>query len=59
MKSWCDLSWREKCKIESGEVNPFSYLSGYDFRVKTKVQEGLDKKELEHAREKHGRKGDK
>lgn len=45
MKSWCDLSWREKCKINEGEVNSFSYLTDYDFNVKSKVQEGLAKKE--------------
>jgi len=45
MKSWCDLSWREKCKIKSGEVNSFSYLSGYTFDVKTKVQKGINEKE--------------
>ena len=45
MKSWCDLSWREKCKIEEGEVNSYSYSSGYDFNVKKKVEEGLETKE--------------
>jgi len=44
MKSWCDLSWREKCKINEGEVNSFKYLSGYDFRVKTKVRDGIERK---------------
>lgn len=42
MKSWCDLSWREKCKINNGETNSFKYLCGYDFRVKTKVREGIE-----------------
>ncbi len=46
MKSWCDLSWREKCRIKSGGVNSLSYQSGYDFRVKAKVQEGLNKVKL-------------
>ena len=45
MKSWCDLSWREKCKIESGEVNPLSYSSGYSFDIKTKVKEGIKEKD--------------
>jgi len=49
LKSWCDLSWREKCKIENGEVNKFDYLSGYDFRVKTKVREGKEKKDDEDS----------
>ena len=44
MRSWCDLSWREKCKIESGKVNKFDYLTGYTFQVKTKVREGKEKK---------------
>ncbi len=39
MKSWCNLSWTEKCKINAGEVNTLKYQSGYDFRVKTKVRE--------------------
>ncbi len=47
MKSWCDLSWREKCKIEEGNVNGFSYLTGYSFQVKTKVRKGKEKKENE------------
>lgn len=45
MKSWCDLSWREKCKIEEGDVNEFDYSSGYTFQVKTKVSEGKEKKQ--------------
>ncbi len=49
MKSWCDLSWREKCKITNGEVNKFNYLSGYDFRVKTKVREGVERKNGEDS----------
>ena len=43
MKSWCDLSWREKGKINNGDVNPHKYHT-YSFRVKTKVREGIDKK---------------
>jgi len=43
VKSWCDLSWREKCKIERGEVSLLKYQSGYDFRVKSKVREGIEK----------------
>ena len=49
MKSWCDLSWNEKCDIEEGEVNPFDYLSGYSFDVKTRVQEGQKKLEENNA----------
>lgn len=44
MKSWCDLSWREKCKINDGDVNPYSYQC-CSFRVKTKVEEGIVLKE--------------
>ncbi len=44
MKSWCDLSWREKRKIEDGDVNPYSYQC-CSFRVKTKVKEGKILKE--------------
>ena len=47
MKSWCDLSWREKCKIEDGDVNSLSYLSGYDFNVKTKVKKGKNENRKE------------
>jgi predicted 3-demethylubiquinone-9 3-methyltransferase (glyoxalase superfamily) len=43
MKSWCDLSWREKQKIEGGDVNSFNYSEGYSFQVKQKVQEGIEK----------------
>lgn len=46
MKSWCDLSYSEKCRIREGRVNPFKYLSGYDFSVKTKVQENQNKKNV-------------
>lgn len=44
MKSWCDLSWREKCEIEEGDTNSFKYLTGYTFQVKTKVQKGKEEK---------------
>lgn len=44
MKSWCDLSWNEKCKIEEGRINSFSYQSGYTFQVKNKVEEGVKNK---------------
>ncbi len=47
MKNWCDLSWREKRKIEEGEVNRYSYMS-HSFQVKTKVKEGIDRKERKH-----------
>ena len=47
MKSWYDLNWREKVKIEEGEVNPLDYLSGYDFEVKVKVGEGKEQEEYE------------
>ena len=40
MKSWCDLSWREKCAINEGRARKSKYLSGYDYRVKVKVKEG-------------------
>ena len=40
MKSWCDLSWLEKCNIESGKVNSLNYLTGYTFDVKQKVEKG-------------------
>lgn len=43
MKSWCDLSWREKCKINEGNVSSLKYLSGYSFQVKTKVREGKER----------------
>ena len=43
MKSWCDLSWREKRAIEDGDVNELSYQSGYSFDVKQKVDEGKEK----------------
>jgi len=47
MKSWCDLSWREKCEIEEGNVPDFKYSTGYTFDVKSKVREGKEKKEEE------------
>lgn len=37
--------WGEKCKIEEGDVNPLTYLTGYSFDVKSKVQEGIERKE--------------
>ena len=45
MRGWTDLSWREKCKIEAGEISPFDYLTGYSFDVKTKAREGTEQKE--------------
>jgi len=45
MKSWGDLSWREKCRVKAGDVNSFKYLTGYTFQVKTKVREGKERKE--------------
>ena len=42
MKSWCDLSWAEKTDIEEGNVNEYSYLTGYDFNTKRKVAEGQE-----------------
>lgn len=45
MKSWCDLSWTEKRKIEQGKVNSLDYLTGYDFNVKAKVRESKREKE--------------
>ena len=45
MKSWCGLSWREKCKIQDGEVNSFKYLTGYTFDVKQKVKDGIEQKD--------------
>ncbi len=53
MKSWGDLSWREKCKIRDGDVSDFKYLSGYSFDVKAKVRDGKEKKS------KNDRKNDK
>ena len=47
MKSWCDLSWKEKCDIESGNVTSFDYLCGYDFNVKSKVVVGQEKHQKE------------
>ena len=45
MRSWCDLSWAEKCKIEDGEAREFEYSYGYSFNVKQKVRDGKDAKE--------------
>ena len=45
MKCWCDLSWREKCKIQDGEVNTLKYLTGYTFDVKQKVKDGEEQKD--------------
>ena len=47
MKSWCDLSWREKCEIKEGDVSNFKYSTGYTFDVKAKVREGKNKKHKE------------
>jgi len=44
MKFWCDLSWREKCKIKEGNVSKVDYLTGYSFDVKAKVREGKNSK---------------
>lgn len=44
MKSFCDLSYLEKCHIKEGNVNKYNYLVGYDYRVKSAVKEGVDKK---------------
>ena len=44
MRSWCDLSYREKCKIRDGEARSYSYQC-HSFRVKTKVKEGIDRKD--------------
>ena len=49
MKGWCDLSWKEKCDIEKGNVNELNYLSGYEFRVKSKVREGVKNKNGENS----------
>ena len=45
MKSWCDLSWTEKQKIEEGEAEEYKYSTGYTFQVKTKVKEGKKAKQ--------------
>lgn len=45
MKSWSDLSWREKRAIQEGNVNRYRYNTGYTFQVKTEVQKGQKKKE--------------
>jgi len=45
VKSWCDLSWREKCKIQEGNVNSFKYSFGYDSRVRNKVRENQEKRD--------------
>jgi len=51
MKGWCDLSWNEKRKIEEGNINEFDYLSGYEFRVKVKIDEGITKRENKKLKE--------
>jgi hypothetical protein len=51
MRDWTDLSFREKSKIEDGEVSPFDYL-GDSFEIKTKVSEGIEKKEQKENKEK-------
>ena len=54
MKSFGDLSFQEKCQIEAGEVNPYSYSTGYDFRVKTAVAEGIKKRLTTQTENEHG-----
>jgi len=49
MKSWCDLPWREKRKIEEGEARQYKYVSGYSFDVKRRVQEGQDNKNIKEG----------
>jgi len=50
MKSWCDLSWNEKCSIYNGEVNEYKYLSGYSFEVKARIIEGKHNKLIKASR---------
>ena len=38
MKSFGDLSWREKCKLRDGEAKEYKYSSGYTFDVKQKAK---------------------
>ena len=45
MKSFYHLTWLEKCDMESGRVNPYDYLTGYDFNVKSAVEKGQRKKD--------------
>ncbi len=52
MKSWGDLSWREKCNIREGNVNSFNYLTGYTFQVKQEVVRGKEKEENEETNQK-------
>jgi len=40
MTSWGDLSWREKKRVEAGQVDPYGYSLGYTFDVKVRVSEG-------------------
>lgn len=47
MKSWSDLSWYEKCRIQDGSVNPYSYSSGYSFQVKQEVADGQRNQEAQ------------
>lgn len=49
-KTWGDLSWREKCAIQNGTTNRYSYQSGYSFDVKSKVAEGQRKREENAAK---------
>lgn len=50
MKAWCDLTWREKCKIEAGDVSPLKYQTGYTFEVKSKVRKGIEKTKKQSKR---------
>lgn len=45
MKSFSDMSFSEKQKIEEGRVNPLDYLSDCTFQVKQEVEKGIKKKE--------------
>ena len=49
MKSWSDLSWREKCEIRDGEARVYKYISGYTFDVKTKVSKGIKEKQVKET----------
>ena len=43
MKSFGDLSWREKCKLRDGEAKEYKYSSGYTFDVKQKSKKAKEK----------------
>ena len=45
MKSFCDMTFEEKCKIQDGEANEYDYSTGHTFAVKQAVREGIEKKE--------------